>query len=126
MSKPIMNLNGTLGHKTGSVVSGGVLTNLSVPELNVKAEGSPVFAENISFSLTGASAPGFVSGSVLGAGFIPASAIKTKANGLPVMREGDSVSATFTGTYTTPPGGSGSVVGEVEVSSAGQTRVKAK
>lgn len=126
MSKAVMNLNGTLGHKTGSVVSGGILTNLSVPELNVKADGSPVFAENISFSLSGASAPGFISGSVIGAGFIPASAVKTKANNLPVMREGDYVDATFTGTYPDPPGGDGTVVGAVEVTSAGQTKVKAE
>ena len=122
----IMNANGQLGHASGSTVTGGTFTITSTPSVKVKAGGSGVYRGPLTFTFAGGSAPGLVAGSVTGAGTINPTATKTKADGLLVIREGDSVLVTFTGTNSSPPPPTLNVAGTVEVASAGQTKAKAQ
>ena len=115
-----------ISHSAGSTVTGGVFTVTSTPSAKVKAEDKGVFKAPLSVSFTGGSFPGLVAGSVKGTGTISATAIKTKAENILVMRESDV--GTFTGTGTLPPPavGEGPAAGPIEISSAGQTKVKAQ
>lgn len=117
----IMNEDGVIDHNTGSVISGGSFTVTSVPSSNVKAEGKGVFRGPLSGTFTGGNATGFISGSVAGNFTINPTATAVKADGLPVVREGDTGTLTAAGTIdppATPP--TGPVAGEVVVASAGQ------
>jgi len=125
--KLTMDASGSLDHVSGSSVSGGAFVITSTPSVYVKTEGSGVYSGPLTFTFTGGSASGFVSGSLTGAGTINPTATKVKADGLLIIREGDSVAVTFTGTtLPNPPGTSGTVVGNVEVADAGQSTTKAQ
>jgi len=122
----VMNGSGILGHGAGSTITGGVFTISSVPDLKSKAVGVGIYVDPLVYKFSGGSAPGFVDGSVVGGGTIPATATKTKVSGSLVMRVGDSATMNATGTIPPPTGGTGPVVGPVEVTNAGQTKVKAQ
>jgi len=126
MTELIFCENGSLGHASGSAVSGGVFNILNSVSQKVKTENYGVYRGFVSFTFTLGNASGFVDGSVQGVGLMSPSATKTKADSLLVMREGDSLITAFTGTPTgggspiAVPGSNG-----VEVVSAGQTKVRA-
>lgn len=134
--KEILNTDGSLAHSTGSTTSGGTFTITSTPSLKSKAEGSPIYAGTLSFSFSGGNSSEtlggtgvVVPGSVSGNGTINPTAQKVKDGGSFVMREGDSGAFTLlTGSFTVTSTGVTSVVTlpntGVEVSSAGQTKVK--
>jgi hypothetical protein len=122
--KPIMTAAGKLGHAPGSLVSGGVFTVTTAPSLKSKIGGVGVHRGTVAYTFAGGSAAGFVSGSVTGGGAVTAGAIKTRADGLPVVLEGDR--STMVATGAIPGGGSGPVTGLVEVANAGQDKVNAQ
>lgn len=117
----------TLDHASGSPISGGSFSVLSVPDAKVKAEGNGFFAGPLEFTFSGGDADGFVAGSVAGEGSMPATALKVKIGGVAVMREGDGCTMSCMGTIdppATPP--TGSIEGDVEITDAGQTKVRGK
>lgn len=119
----------TLAHSDGSLISGGVFKIISVPDVKTKAGGAGVFKTPLQFTFSGGNASGFVPGSVMTTApvSIVATAAKVKAGGLLVMREGDSVLMNCIGTVNPPPPGvTAPVAGNVEISAAGQTKVKAQ
>ena len=115
-----------VAHAAGSTVTGGAFTITSTPSIKVRAENKGVFKTPLSVSFAGGTFPGLVPGTVAGSGTIAATALKTKAETIFVMREGDT--GTFTGVGTLPPPavGTGPATGPIEISSAGQTKVKAQ
>ena len=117
----------TLAHMSGSLVSGGVFTIASVPDVKAKCESKGIYKGPLLFTLSGGSASGFVAGSVMTTAPVsmPATAIKTKVGGLAVMLEGDFVLMNCVGTLPPPTGGTAPVVGNVEIVVAGQTKVQA-
>lgn len=119
----IMNQSGVVGHDTGSAVSGGVFVITSIPSIKVKIDGAGVYRGPLAGSFSGGNATGFVPGSVVGTWVINPTATKTKADVLPVVREGDTGTLTAVGTLPSPPGGTSPVSGAVVVSSAGQAVV---
>lgn len=131
MSLELIAVDGcTLDHAAGSLISDGEFTITAIPDVKVSVEGNGVYVTPLSFTFTGGSATGFVDESVVGAGAIIATATKVKAGGILVMREGDSFTMTAIGvidpTPTPPAPPTGPVVGEVEISVAGQTTVRAE
>jgi len=122
----VMNAGGALGHADGSLVSGGVFTVTSTPSANVSIVGKGVHRGNMTYTFSGGSAKGFVSGTVATTApqTIKPTAVKVLVDGQPVVRFGDSGKMTASGSLT--GGGTGSVIGFVEVSDAGQDRVSAQ
>lgn len=114
----------TIDHDGLSLITGGLFTVVSLPDLKVKCENNKAYVTVLSFTFAGGSYPGFVDGSLSGTGTIASTAIKTKASNALVMRENDTGSMTCTGTLL--GGGTGQVVGPVIISVAGQTKVKAE
>ena len=123
MTEFIMNADGEIDHGSGSPISGGTFLITSVPSGMVRAEGAGVHVTPLAYSFSGGDATGFVPGSIAGAGAIPATAVKVRAEGAFVMREGDSAIMNATGTPT--GGGSAPISGPVEVSDAGQSTGRA-
>ena len=121
-----MNQAGSLGHKAGSPISGGVFTITSVPSIKVKAGGQGVFRGPLVFTFSGGSASGFQPGTVAGGGAIPPSALKVKADGQLVIRDGDFVLMAATGTSASFPFPVLPIAGNVEVADPGQTKAKAQ
>lgn len=117
-----MNSSGEIDHKTATV-TGGTFIITSLPSVKVKAEGDGVYRGPLAWTFSGGSSTGFQSGTITGAGSILPTAIKVKADGSLVIRLEDDIEVTFAGTLTN--GNPGTVVGSVEVSDAGQTKVKA-
>ena len=124
-SKAIAVQGCVISHGTGSTISGGVFTITSIPSTKVRAEGKGVYAEKIDFTFAGGSEPTVTSGTVEGSGSIPATATKNKSEGKLVVREGDTGTLTGTGENPSPPPTTLPLTGPVEVSFAGQTKVKA-
>lgn len=113
-----------IDHATGSTVSLGTFLITSLSSLKVKGEGAGVFKTPLAFTFSGGNVAGGVPGTAVGSGTIIATAQKTKAEGLLVIREGDT--GTLIGTYTqtgTPPIPGVPFSASVEVSDAGQTKV---
>lgn len=125
--KEILNSGGTLAHKTGSVISGGAFVITSTPSTKDKAGGLGVFPKEVEFTFSGGSASGCVPGSVATTApvKIPATATKSKTENFPPVRVGDSVTMSAVGDNSAPPPPKVAVAGDVEVSAAGQTKVKA-
>lgn len=121
----VANADLTLAHSAGSLISGGTFTIISVASSNVKAD-SGVYVTPLSFSFAGGNATGFTPGTVAGAAAIQATATKTKADGLAVIRQGDKVTMIASGTQPGPPPVVVTITGDVEISDAGQTKVKAQ
>ena len=125
----IANAGLTLSHSSGSPISGGAFTVTSAPDAKAKAVGAGVHVSPLVFTFAGGDAEGFLAGSVAGGGSIPATATQTRAGGALVMREGDSVTMECDGTIDPPPPSpplTAPVSGGVEISAAGQTKVKAQ
>jgi len=122
----VMNAGGALGHASGSLVSGGVFTVISTPSTKVSAGGSGAHRGPLKYTFAGGSAAGFVSGTVATTApqTIESTAKKVLADGLLVIRLGDSGEMTASGSLT--GGGTGSVIGLVEVADAGQNKVSAQ
>jgi hypothetical protein len=116
----------TIAHSSGSSISGGAFVITSTPSVKVKGEAKGVYKTPLSFTFSGGNASGAVPGSVAGGGTIAATAIKTKADGLLVIREGDTGTLTATGTNASPPPPTIPFVGGVEISVANQTTSKAQ
>ena len=127
-TKFIANSSCTLAHKAGSGVSGGVFVITSLPSLTVNADGSGVYTTPLTYTFSGGNFAGCVNGTV--ATLIPqtiaATAVKVKADGSFVMRVGDFGTMTAQGTKQVPPPPPGVLpaVGAVEISDAGNTKVK--
>lgn len=117
----------TISHADGSPISGGTFTITSSPSTRFKCDGSGVYAGTLTFTFTGGSAEGFVDKTV--ATTVPqaiaATATRVKTGGLAVLRLGDSGTMACMGTPTVTPPASAPVAGSVEITDAGQTRVKA-
>lgn len=129
MSLELIAVQGcTLAHAAGSLISGGAFVITSTPDAKAKAGGAGMYKGPLLFTFSGGSASGFVAGTVMTTAPVsmPATAVKTKAAALAVMREGDSVLMNCVGTLPPPTGGTSPVAGNVEISSAGQTKVKAQ
>jgi len=124
MTQELFAVSGcVLAHGAGSTITGGAFIITSTPSTKVLA-GTGVYKTPLAFTFSGGSAPGFVAGSVVGGGSIPATSTKNLAESLAVMREGDSVTMNATGTLPPPGGGTGPIAGPVEISSAGQVKAK--
>lgn len=109
---------------TVSVSNGATGTITSTGSLKTKAGGLGVFVGTINVLLAGGSS-GTCTG-VSGAGTITASATKTKADGLPVLRKGDTGSGTIAGTDSATSGGPCEFDVDIEIDDAGQIKVKAQ
>lgn len=122
--KLVMNADGTLGHGSGSPISGGAFVITSSPSTNVKASGKGVYRGNLQYTFSGGNATGFVAGTVetTATQSIPPTAVNVKADGSLVIREGDFATMNCEGELT--GGGTGPVSGPVEVKTAGQVVVK--
>lgn len=124
----IMNEDGTLGHKTGSQITGGTFIIESAASTKGKANAKGVYAETFEYSFSGGSHPSVNPNSVrtLVDQEIPATALKVKAEGELVMREGDFALMNAVGDNPSPPPTTLPVTGNVEIATAGQTKVKAQ
>ena len=118
--KALMNADGTVGHDTGSLISGGSFTITSTPSANVKANDAGVYSGPLSGSFSNGNASGFEPGSVAGTWTINPTATAVKVDGSAVIRADDIGTLNATGTIPPPTGGTGPVVGSVKVSDAGQ------
>ena len=117
----------TLAHKSGSQVSGGVFTITSVASLKVKCESKGVYKTDLQYTFAGGNFSGMVAGSVATTSpqTISATSIKCKADGSFVMRVEDFGTMTAQGVLNPPPPGvTAPAVGLVEISDAGQVKVK--
>lgn len=116
----------TIDHAAGSTITGGSFTIVTAPSVKVFAQGLAVYRLLINFTFTGGSEPTVTAGTVTGAGSIVASAIKTRADGSFVLREGDTGVLVGTGTNPSPPPPTLPVSGPVEITVAGQIKAKAQ
>lgn len=114
----------TIGHGLGSTVTGGVFTITTPPSTKTLA-GSPIYSGPIAFTFTGGSEPTASPGSVTGTGTINPTATKVSET-LAVVREGDTGTMVWVGISLVdpPPTVGGSV--PVEITVAGQIKVKAQ
>lgn len=124
--KPIGVDGLTIDHVVGSPVSGGTFTITSTPSLKVKAEGKGVYSGTLNFTFAGGNGPGAVDGTVTATGSINPTAVYVKADGSLVIREDDVGNMTGTGTNSNPPPPTVPIFGVVEITNAGQTKVKAQ
>ena len=118
----------TIDHSSGSPVSGGSFTITSLASLKMKIKAGilfkGVYRGVLAFTFTGGSHSSGTSGSALGAGTISFTATKNKIDTLFVLREGDS--GTLIGTYVPPsvPPPTVPFTSNVEITDAGQSKVK--
>ena len=115
---------GTIEHVSGSPISGGVFTVTSPEDLKISINGLGVYFGTLTFTFTGGSASGFVSGSVAGGGSITATATRVRTSTGFVLRVGDTGSLTATGAL--PGGGTAPVSGGVELGDPGQDKWSAE
>ena len=116
----------TIIHSVGSPISGGTFTITTPASLNTKVDGKGVYSASIAFTFAGGDGAGATSGTVAGGGTIAATAVYVKDDGAVVSREGDTGTLTAVGTNSAPPPPTLPFVGNVEISVAGQTTVKAE
>jgi hypothetical protein len=120
----VMNAGGALGHSTGSLVSGGIFTIVSTPSVKNRAVGAGIYRGPLQYTFAGGDADGFDPGTV--ATTVPQTiqptAIKTRADGLAVIRLGDAGLMAAVGAVSGTPT---AIVGNVEVADAGQDKVRA-
>lgn len=124
----IANEDLTLGHKTGSTVTGGAFVPTSTASIKNKANGKGIHKNPLTYSFSGGSAPGVVSGTVrtLVDQSILATAAKTRADGILVMREGDFGTMIAVGDNPAAPPPTLPVSGPVEIAAGGQSKAKAQ
>lgn len=117
----------TLGHSAGSTVSGGSFTITSIASNKVQVDSKGVYyGVTISFTFAGGNEVTCVAGSVTGSGTITATAIYTKVDNQVVLRLGDSGTMNWSGTNVAPPPPTNAGVSAVEITDAGQDKVKAE
>ena len=123
--EPIMNEDGAIDHGAGSSISGGVFVITSAPSTKVKALGKGIYKGNLLYTFSGGDAAGFDPGSVatLVPQTISPTAVQVKSEGSLVIRLGDSGTMAAQGTVGGAPT---PISGPVEVSDAGQNKVKAQ
>ena len=114
----------TLSHAAGSPVSGGTFVITSTPSVYSKVDNKGVYETPLTFTFSGGSFSGASPNTATGAGSIVATAVYCKSDNKLVIREGDSVTVTFTGTNASPPPPTVTIAGDVEISVAGQTSTK--
>jgi hypothetical protein len=120
----------TIDHSTGSLASGGTFTIINSASQKVKCSGKNVYSLQLQVSWSGGNYSGGVSGTALTTvpAIILATATKVKVEGNYVMRLGDS--GIMSGTYTlagSPPVPNTPFSGaSIEITDAGQDKVKAK
>lgn len=119
----------TLTHKAGSLISGGVFTITSIPSIKVKADNKGVFETPLTYTFSGGNATGYIPGTIATTApqSITSSAIKVKADGQLVMLINDFGTMSAFGTLNPPPPGgtpNTPIAGLVEISDAGQAKVK--
>jgi len=137
MGIEVANASCVLGHGTGSLVKDGAFVVVSIPSLKVKAGGGGVHKKEIEFTFAGGSdvagvmTPGsVVTGDVVSGAIvpssrkIPATAIKGKTNGDPLMRKGDLATVGMAGLVPGTPPVATPIQGIVEITDAGQVKVK--
>lgn len=125
MSGKLLGVEGlTIGHSSGSLVSGGMFSITSLPSLKVKCEGKGVYRGVLTFMFSAGNHSSGVPGSALGSGTINVTAQKTKADHQLVIRAEDT--GTIIGTYVPPSGIPPTIpfTSNVEITDAGQTKVK--
>jgi hypothetical protein len=128
MSELIMNEDGQLGHGAGSTVTGGTFTVTSTPLVKEKASGKGIYHGPLTYSFAGGNYPGVVPGTartVVDQTITP-TAIKGKAEGLPVVREGDSGVMVGVGDNPAAPPPTLPISGPVEVINAGQNKASSE
>jgi hypothetical protein len=120
----------TIDHSTGSLASGGTFSIVSSASTKAKCKDKGIYTVKLEATWSGGNYSGGVTGTALTAApaVITATATKMKVEGGYVMRLGDS--GTMSGTYTlaglspvpnTPFSGA-----SIEITDAGQDKVKAK
>lgn len=119
----IMVLGGALAFASGSAVTGGAFTITTPPVATAFVDSKGIFAGPLAWTFAGGNGAGCDPGTVAGAGTIQPGSVSSKVDGLAVVLEGDSASAVFAGTAGGTPVSLGPQT--VEVSSAGQTSMKA-
>lgn len=123
--EPIMNQLGQINHGVGSPIMGGVFTIISQPSHTNKATGAGIYRGPLQYVFAGGSSTGYDPGTVatIAPQVINPTAVKTKADGQLVVRLGDFGTMAASGTIAGVPT---PIVGPVEVSDAGQDKVKAQ
>jgi hypothetical protein len=129
MAKEFLAVEGlTISHSSGSPVSGGSFTILSVASLNyfcknISSLFRGVYTGSLSFSFSGGTHSSGTSGSAIATGTINFTSTKNK-NGSFILRENDNGS--MTGTYIPPsvPPPTVPFTSNVEISNAGQSKVR--
>jgi len=116
----------TIAHDSGSGISGGTFTITSVASTRVKGQGFGVYTVTIDFTFAGGNEATVTPGTVVGSGSVSSTAIKTKAEGLIVMREGDTGTLSGTGTNPAAPPPTLPVSGPVIIAAAGQSKARAE
>lgn len=116
----------TISHAPGSDISGGTFTIVTTPSVTCSAEGKPIYSGVITFTFAGGSASGATAGTVTGGGTISPTSTKVTVDGLAVIREGDTGTLSASGTNSAPPPPTLPFTGDVEITVAGQTSVRAQ
>ena len=124
MSIEVANADCTVDHSEGSPVSGGSVVITPPTTLKSKAGGKLIHAGGVSVTWTGCSGGG--SSNLAGTGIIPPTAEKAKAENKLINRKGDSVTIAFAGTTSSVPPSPVALNGDVEITDAGQVKVKCK
>lgn len=124
----VMVKGGNLAHGPGSTITGGSFAVTSIPSIKNKLEGKEIFRDTLEYSFSGGSAPGVNPGTVrtIVDQEIDPTAIKTKADGLEVIRQRDSGTMNAVGDNPSPPPTTLPVSGPVVVADPGQTKGKAQ
>jgi hypothetical protein len=127
MAQKLIAVDGcTLNHKSGSIISGGTFTVTSVPDTKAKCSNKGIYKTPLLYTFLGGncSTPACVPGSVATTApqSITATASKTKASSILVMRLNDFGTMTAEGTLAADGVTKVPVVGIVEISVAGQTK----
>lgn len=121
---PVAVVGVTLAHGSLSTISLGAFEVTTPADLFSSVDGDGIYFGSMGFSFTGGSAPGFVVGSVAGAGVIAPSGLSTVSGGAAVCREGDTGTLIAVGVLLA--GGPGNITGPVVISAAGQAVVKVR
>ena len=130
MAKEIAVNGSTLKHGSGSSASGGTFTITSTPSIKSKIKHLGIkqgmYKNPLVFTFIGGNGTGAVNGSVYGGGSISATSLKVTAEGLSVMRKGDSLTTSFTGVTPPPASAPIAVVAIIEIDDPGQSVAKSE
>lgn len=120
--KEIAVQGATVGHSSGSVITGGTFSILTTPSIDVTITGKDVYRGTINIQCVGCSSGSFQI--PIAQGTITGTSMKVKANGQAVILKGDK--GTISGTGTDPSTGATSEFsGSVEITDTVQNKVVA-